>query len=90
MTLGLAAALLAAAMIGIALACKYLQKSSTARTLCIVGCALIALACKYLQKSSTARTLCIVGCALIALACAVYIGLTLLFVDAVRNSPPAA
>ena len=55
MTLGLAAALLAAAMIGIALACKYLQKSSTARTLCIVGC-----------------------------------GLTLLFVDAVRNSPPAA
>ena len=50
----------------------------------------IALACKYLQKSSTARTLCIVGCALIALACAVYIGLTLLFVDAVRNSPPAA
>ena len=66
MTLGLAAALLAAAMIGIALACKYLQKSSTARTLCIVGCALIAL------------------------ACAVYIGLTLLFVDVVRNSPPAA
>ncbi len=66
MTLGFAAALLAAAMIGIALACKYLQKSSTARTLCIVGCALIAL------------------------ACAVYIGLTLLFVDAVRNSPPAA
>ena len=37
MTLGLAAALLAAAMIGIALACKYLQKSSTARTLCIVA-----------------------------------------------------
>ena len=26
----------------------------------------------------------------IALACDVYIGLTLLFVDAVRNSPPAA
>ena len=66
MTLGFAAALLAAAMIGIALACKYLQKSRAARTLCIVGCALIAL------------------------ACAVCIGLTLLFVDAVRNSLPTA
>ena len=65
MTLGLAVVLLLASMIGIALACKYLQKSSTARTLCIVGCALIAL------------------------ACAVYIGLTLLFIDAVSHQPPA-
>lgn len=38
----------------------------------------------------TARTVCTVVCALLALACAVYLGLTLLFVDAVRNQPPTA
>lgn len=37
-----------------------------------------------------ARTVCTVACALLALACAVYLGLTLLFVDAVRNQPPTA
>ncbi len=49
----------------------------------------IILSAKYLRKSRTARILCIVGCALIASACAVYIGLTLLFVDAVSHHPPA-
>ena len=48
----------------------------------------IVLSCRCLGKCPAARTLCIVGCALIALACAVYIGLTLLFVDAVQNRPP--
>ncbi len=47
----------------------------------------IVLACKLLRKNRTARILCIVGCALIALACAVYIGLTLIFVDAAMNQP---
>lgn len=37
-----------------------------------------------------ARTVCTVACVLLALACVVYIGLTLLFVDAVRNQPPTA
>ena len=37
-----------------------------------------------------ARTVCTVVCALLALACAVYIGLTLLFVDAVQHQPPTA
>lgn len=37
-----------------------------------------------------ARTVCTVVCVLLALACVVYIGLTLLFVDAVRNQPPTA
>ena len=37
-----------------------------------------------------ARTVCTVACVLLALACAVYLGLTLLFVDAVRNQPPTA
>ena len=37
-----------------------------------------------------ARTVCTVVCALLALACAVYIGLTLLFVDAIQHQPPTA
>ena len=41
----------------------------------------IALACKYLQKSRPARVLCIIGCA-------VYIGLTVFFVDAVSHQEP--
>jgi len=48
----------------------------------------IVLCRRYLRHSRTARMLCIMGCALIALACAVYIGLTILFVDAVQNRPP--
>ena len=43
----------------------------------------------YLRGSKTAYILCILFCALLALACIVYIGLTLLFVDAVRHQPPA-
>ena len=44
---------------------------------------------KYLGSRQTLQILCIVFCAVLALACAVYIDLTVLFVDAVRNSPPA-
>lgn len=42
------------------------------------------------RLGKTARTVCTVVCVLLALACVVYIGLTLLFVDAVRNQPPTA
>ena len=42
------------------------------------------------RLGKTARTVCTVACVLLALACAVYLGLTLLFVDAVRNQPPTA
>lgn len=42
------------------------------------------------RLEKTARTVCTVACVLLALACVVYIGLTLLFVDAVRNQPPTA
>lgn len=38
----------------------------------------------------TARTVCTVVCVLLALACVVYIGLTLLFVDAIQHQPPTA
>lgn len=47
----------------------------------------IVLACKLLRKNRAARILCIIGCGLIALACAVYIGLTIIFVDAAMNQP---
>ncbi len=49
----------------------------------------IVLCRRYLRHSRTAQILCITGCVLVALACAVYIGLTILFVDAVQNMPPA-
>lgn len=44
---------------------------------------------KYLQKSKQVRIFCIIACVLLALTCAVYIGLTLLFVNAVQSQPPA-
>ena len=53
--------------------------------LLIAALAGIALACQYLRDNRTARILCTAGCGLIILACALYIGLTLLFVDAVQN-----
>ena len=49
----------------------------------------IVLCRKYLRRNKTARILGIVLCALLALACILYIGLTLLFVDAVQNQSPA-
>lgn len=64
MTLGAAAAVLVLALVGIALACRYLRGNRAARILCIVRCGLIAL------------------------AMAVYIGLTMVLLDAVRTQPP--
>lgn len=43
---------------------------------------------KYLRKSKQMRIFCIIACVLLALTCALYIGLTLLFVNAVQNQPP--
>lgn len=57
--------------------------------LLLASAAGIVLSAKYLRKSRAARLLCIVGCALIAVACAMYIVLTLLFIDAVSHQPPA-
>lgn len=48
----------------------------------------IVLSCKLIQKGSKARTPCVLICVLLALVCAAYIGLMLLFVDAVSNQPP--
>ena len=48
----------------------------------------IVLSHRYLQKP--VQIVCVILCVLLAAACAAYIGLTLLFVDAVQNQPPAS
>ena len=49
----------------------------------------IVLCRKYLRRNKTALSLAIFICVLLALVCILYSGLTLLFVDAVQNRPPA-
>ena len=48
----------------------------------------IVLSRRYLRKPM--QIVCVVLCVLLAVACAAYIGLTLLFVDAVQNQPPVS
>ena len=48
----------------------------------------IVLSRRYLRKP--VQIVCVILCVLLAAACAAYIGLTLLFVDAVQNQPPAS
>ena len=48
----------------------------------------IALVFIFLRKKRTLCFTCIILLALIALALACYIGLTIIFVEAVRNKPP--
>ena len=43
---------------------------------------------RYLRKP--VQIVCIILCVLLALASAAYIGLTILFVDAVQNQPPVS
>lgn len=49
----------------------------------------IILICKYVRKSRALRITSIVLLSLIALALACYIGLNIIFIDAIRNQPPA-
>ena len=44
---------------------------------------------RFLRKKPKLRIICLVLLSLIVLILAGYIGLTLIFVDAVRNQPPA-
>ena len=48
----------------------------------------LALCRRYLRGNKTAYILCTLFCVLLALACAVYIGLTVFFVDAVSHQEP--
>ena len=49
----------------------------------------IVLAARYLRKKPILRIVCIVLLSLIALVLACYIGLAAIFLDAIRNQPPA-
>ena len=49
----------------------------------------IAASRVWLRQKSALGTVCLVVCALAALAAAAYIGLTLFFVAAAANQPPA-
>lgn len=61
---------------------------ATAILLFILAAAGIVLVFRYLRKKPKLRILCLVLLSLIALALAGYIGLTLLFLDAIQHQPP--
>ena len=61
----------------------------TAVLLLALAVAGIVLVYKFLRKKTKLRIACIVLLSLIALALSCYIGLTLIFIDAVQNQPPA-
>ena len=57
--------------------------------LLVVAAAGIVLVYRYLREKPKLRIICLVLLSLIVLVLAGYIGLTLIFVDAARNQPPA-
>ena len=61
---------------------------ATAILLFILAAAGIVLVFRYLRKKPKLRILCLVLLSLIALALAGYIGLSLLFLDAIQHQPP--
>lgn len=61
----------------------------TAIILLILAVAGIVLTAKFLQKKPKLRIICLVLLSLIALVLVGYIGLAAIFIDAIRNQPPA-
>lgn len=59
-----------------------------AAALLVLSLSGIFLSRRYLRKPL--QSVCVILCVLMAAACAAYIGLTLLFVDAVQNQPPVS
>ena len=59
-----------------------------AAALLVLSLSGIILSRRYLRKP--VQSVCVVLCVLLALASAAYIGLTILFVDAVQNQPPVS
>ena len=59
-----------------------------AAALLVLSLSGINLSLRYLRKPL--QSVCVILCVLLAVACAAYIGLTLLFVDAVQNQPPVS
>ena len=66
-----------------------LMTLETALILLILAVAGIVLTFKFLRKKPKLRIICLILLSLIALILAGYIGLTAIFIDAVRNQPPA-
>ena len=62
-----------------------LEAAAVLLALAVAG---IVLAFRYLRKKPKLRIICLVLLSLIALVLAGYIGLTLIFVDAVSHQPP--
>lgn len=58
-----------------------------AAALLVLSLSGIILSRRYLRKPL--QSVCVILCVLLAVACAAYVGLTILFVDAVQNQPPA-
>lgn len=56
--------------------------------LLVLAVAGIVLSARFLRKKPKLRILCLVLLSLIALVLAGYIGLTLIFIDAIRHQPP--
>ena len=68
---------------------SFLPSMLLAAVIMLLALAGIVSARKYLRSHRALQILCTVFCIFLALACAVYIGLTVLLVDAVRNRPPS-
>lgn len=66
-----------------------LMTLETAVILLVLAVAGIVLTLKFLRKKPKLRIICLILLSLIALILAGYIGLTAIFIDAVRNQPPA-
>ncbi len=53
--------------------------------LCVIGIVLVG---RFLREKKRVRVLCTVVLSVAALVLAIYMGLTVIFVDAVQNQPP--
>lgn len=62
----------------------------TAALLLAVSIIGIVLSGKFLREKRTLRIVLIVLFSLLAFACAAYIGLALIFLDAIQNQPPSS
>ena len=62
---------------------------TSALLLAVAVIGIVVLTSKYLRERRALCIACIVLLSLIALAFICYIGLTLIFIDAVQNQPPA-
>ncbi len=65
------------------------MKLGTAVILLVLDVAGIVMVAKFMRKMPKVRIICLVLLSLTAMALVGYIGLTFIFLDALRNQPPA-